>query len=195
MIQSEPECLAHGCSPLVVSKPRSVICVRARNSSVTMSAALWWEIGDPNTLMNTQTDTASGQAARPPCAHEAVAAELGIIRERVFEARERLMGPERKIEDTLPVLSPGAGCLEMGFWRLKAMQQRLELGALLTNAASSARARFDIHLEHSCLDGEVEVVDMWLALLRRPMLVNKHCSSSRSNCLRHKHLAGSAFYC
>ena len=40
-------------SSLVVPKPRSVICVRARNSSVTMSAALW-EIGDPNTLMNTK---------------------------------------------------------------------------------------------------------------------------------------------
>ena len=88
MIQSEPECLAHDGSSLVVPKPRSVICVRARNSSVTMSAALW-EIGDPNTLMNTQTDTMSGKAARPPCAREAVAAELGTIRERVFEARER----------------------------------------------------------------------------------------------------------
>ena len=53
-----------------------------------MSAALW-EIGDPNTLMNTQTDTMSGQAARPPCAREAVASELGTIRERVFEAREK----------------------------------------------------------------------------------------------------------
>ena len=97
-------------SSLVVPKPRSVICVRARNSSVTMSAALW-EIGDPNTLMNTQTGTMSGQAARPPCAREAVAAELGTIRERVFEARERMMDSERKIEVTLSVaLSPGADC-------------------------------------------------------------------------------------
>ena len=52
------------------------------------------------------------------------------------------------------------------------MQQRLEMGTLLTNAASSARTRFGIHLEHSCSDDEVEVVDMWLALLRRPMLVH-----------------------
>ena len=89
-------------SSLVVPKPRSAICVRARNSSVTMSAALW-EIGDPNTLMNTQTDTMSGQAAQPPCAREAVAAELGTIRERVFEARERMMDSERKIEVTLSV--------------------------------------------------------------------------------------------
>ena len=137
MIQSEPECLTHDGSSLVVPKPRSVICVRARNSSVTMSAALW-EIGDPNTLMNTQTGTMSGQAARPPCAREAVAAELGIIRERVFEARERMMDFERKVEDTLPVaLSPGADCPEMGFWRLEAMQQRLEMWMLFTNTASS----------------------------------------------------------
>ena len=103
----------------------------------------------------------SGQAARPPCAREAVAAELGIIRERAFEARGRLMGSERKIEGTLPVaLSPGADCLENGFWRLKAVQQRLEIGTLLTNAASSARTRFGIHLEHSCSDDEVEVVGM-----------------------------------
>ena len=52
------------------------------------------------------------------------------------------------------------------------MQQCLEMGTLLTNAASSARARFGIHLEHSCSDEKVEVVDMWLALLRRPMLVH-----------------------
>ena len=135
-----------------------------------MSAALW-EIGDPNTLMNTQTDTMSGQAARPPCAREAVASELGTIRERVFEAREKMMGSERKIEATISVtLSPGADCPEMGFWRLEAMQQRLEMRILLTNAASSARTRFGIHLEHGCSDDEVEVVDMWLALLRRPML-------------------------
>ena len=122
MIQSEPECLAHDGSSLVVPKPRSVICVRARNSSVTMSAALW-EIGDPNTLMNTQTDTMSGQAARPPCAREAFAAELGALRGRVFEARERMMDSERKIEDTLSVaLSPGADYPEMGFWRLEAIQ-------------------------------------------------------------------------
>ena len=114
----------------------------------------------------------SGQAARPPCAREAVAAELGTVRERVFEARKRMMGSERKIEDTLPVaLSPGADCSEMGFWRLEAMQQRLEMWILLTNAASSARTRFSIHLEHSCSDDEVEVVGMWLALLRRPMLL------------------------
>ena len=159
-------------SSLVVPKPRSVICVRARNSSVTMSAALW-EIGDPNTLMKTQTGTMNGQAARPPCAREAVAAELGTIRERVFEARERMMSSERKIEGTLSgALSPGADYPEIILWRLEAMQQRLEMRMLLTNAASSARARFGIHLDHGFSDDEVEVVDMWLALLRRPMLVH-----------------------
>ena len=49
-----------------------------------MSAALW-EIGDPNTLMNTQMGTlTSDQAVRPLCAREAVAAELGTVRERAF---------------------------------------------------------------------------------------------------------------
>ena len=70
-------------------------------------------------------------------------------------------------------LSPGADCPEVDFWRLEeAMQQRLEMRLLLTNAASSARARFGIHLEHGFSDGEIEVVDMWLALLRRPMFVH-----------------------
>ena len=127
-----------------------------------MSAALW-EIGDPSTLMNTQTDTMSGQAARPPCAREAFAAELGALRGRVFEARERMMGFERMIEGKSVALSPGADCFEMmaiSALEMEAMQQRLKMWTLLRNAASSARKRFGIHLEHSCSDDEVEVVGM-----------------------------------
>ena len=85
-----------------------------------------WEIGYPNRLMNTQMDTMSDQAAWSPCAREAVATELGTIRERVFEARERMMDSERKIEVTLSVaLSPGADYPEMIFWRLEANVLRL----------------------------------------------------------------------
>ena len=123
-------------------------------------------------LMNTQMGTLmSDQAVRPLCAREAVAAELGTVRERAFWLRAKMLNFERKTEGILPVaLSPGAGRLEM--WRLEAMQQRLGIWIYLTNTASSAQTRFGICLEHSCLDDEVEVVGTWLALLRRPMLVH-----------------------
>ena len=95
-------------SSLVVPKPRSVVCVRARNSSVAMSAALW-ETGDPNALMNTQTGTVNGQAAQPPCAREAVAAELATIRERAFEARERMMSSY--VDASQGCADPGKRCV------------------------------------------------------------------------------------
>ena len=84
-----------------------------------------------------------------------------------------MMDSERKIEVTLSVaLSQGADCPQMIFWRLEAIVQRFEMRTLLENAASSARTRFGIHLEHGFSDDEVEIVGTWLALLGRPMLVH-----------------------
>ena len=52
------------------------------------------------------------------------------------------------------------------------IQHRLGMRSCLTNAASSARSRFGVCLELGNLHEEVKVVDTWLTLLRRPILVH-----------------------